>query len=47
MHTSTAPLALLTVTLHAWRLGNERRDLALLGACSGLLGVRTVVATTV
>lgn len=43
MDTSTLLLALLTatlagVTVHAWRLGNERRDVALLGMVSGLCG---------
>jgi hypothetical protein len=46
MDTATFLLALLTVTLagvtfHAWRLGNERRDVALLGVFSGLLGAGT------
>lgn len=44
MDTSTLLLALLTATLagvtfHAWRLGNEKRDVALLGVFSGLCGV--------
>lgn len=48
MDTTTLFLAILTAALagsafHAWRLGNERRDVALLGAFSGLLGVGTVV----
>lgn len=37
-------LALLGVTLYAWRLGNERRDVALLGVCSGVLGLGTALA---
>lgn len=46
MDTSTLLLALLTATLacvtfHAWRLGNEKRDVALLGVFSGLCGVGT------
>lgn len=32
-------VALAVVTLQAWRYGNERRDVALLGATSGCLGV--------
>ena len=38
-------VSLLAVTLHAWRLGNEKRDVALLGALGGVCGVGTVVAT--
>jgi hypothetical protein len=46
METSTLILAALAVTLagaaiQAWRLGNERRDVALLGAISGLFGAGT------
>ena len=37
-------IALLAVTFHAWRLGNERRDIALLGAFGGLFAAGTVVA---
>jgi hypothetical protein len=37
-------LALIGVTLQAWRMGNEKRDVALLGACSGVLGLGTVLA---
>lgn len=37
-------LALLGVTLQAWRMGNERRDVALLGVCSGALGLGTALA---
>lgn len=52
MDTSTLLFALLTATLaavtfQAWRLGNERRDVALLGVFSGLLGVGTVVTSIV
>ena len=52
MEISTLLLAALTVTLagvtvHAWRLGNEKRDVALLGVFSGLLGCGTVVAALV
>ena len=50
MDTSTLFFAILTatlagVTLHAWRLGNERRDVAFLGVCSGLCGVGTAVTS--
>ena len=31
-------ICLVGITFHAWRLGNERRDVALLGVFSGLLG---------
>ena len=49
MDTSTLLLAILTlclagVTFHAWRLGNEKRDVVLLGVFSGLLGAGTAVA---
>lgn len=49
MHTSTLVFAVLTlclvgVTFHAWRLGNEKRDVVLLGVFSGLLGAGTAVA---
>jgi uncharacterized membrane protein YadS len=49
MDTGTLLLAMMTVTLvgatfHARRLGNEKRDVALLGAFSGMCGVRTAVA---
>ena len=37
-------LEMVGVTFHAWRLGNERRDVALLGVFSGLCGVGTAVA---
>jgi hypothetical protein len=52
MDTSTLLLAILAITLagvtfHAWRLGNEKRDVALLGVCSGLLGVGTVVSSII
>ena len=46
MNTITLLLAILTVTLvgvtfHAWRLGNEQRDVALLGVFSALCGAGT------
>jgi hypothetical protein len=49
MDTSTLLLAILTlclvgVTFHAWRLGNEKRDVVLLGVSSALLGAGTAVA---
>jgi len=48
MDTSTLVFAILTiclvgVTFHAWRLGNEKRDVVLLGVFSGLCGVGTAV----
>ena len=49
MDTSILPLAIITatmvaVTFNAWRIGNEKRDVALLGAIGGLCGVGTVAA---
>jgi len=49
MDTNTTLLAILTlclvgVTFHAWRLGNEKRDVALLGVFSALMGAGTAVA---
>jgi uncharacterized membrane protein YadS len=49
MDTRVLILALLTVTMvavtfNARRLGNEKRDVALLGAIGGLCGVGTAVA---
>lgn len=38
-------ICLVGVTFHAWRLGNEKRNVALLGVFSGLLGVGTAVST--
>ena len=48
MDTAVLILAIMTTTLfavtfHAWRLGNDKRDVALLGAVGGLCGVGTVV----
>ena len=34
---------LVGATFHAWRLRNEKRDIALLGVLSGLMGVGTAV----
>lgn len=44
METSSLLLVIMTATLagvslQAWRLGSERRDVALLAACSGLCGL--------
>lgn len=49
MDTSTILFATLTiclvwVTFQAWRLGNEKRDVVLLGVFSALLGAGTSVA---
>jgi hypothetical protein len=49
MDTAVILLAIITatmfaVTFHAWRLRNEKRDVALLGAVGGLFGVGTAVA---
>ena len=48
MDISTLLFAILTiclvgVTFHAWRLGNEKRDVVLLGVFSGLMGAGTAV----
>ena len=48
MDTSTLLSTVLTATLvgatlHGWRLDNEKRDVALLGVFSGLMGVETAV----
>lgn len=39
-------VVLLGVTLQAWVMGNARRDVALLGACSGVLGLGTALSVT-
>lgn len=49
MDNATLLLALMTVILlgvagHAWWLGNDRRDVALLGTFSGVCGVGAVAA---
>ena len=49
MDNAVLPLAIMTaimfaVTFHAWRLGNEKRDVVLLGTVGGLFGVGTAVA---
>jgi hypothetical protein len=49
LDTSTLLFAILTlclvgVTFHAWRLGNEKRDVVLLGVISALTGAGTAVA---
>ncbi|MCX2862203.1 hypothetical protein OOZ63_10150 [Paucibacter sp. PLA-PC-4] len=49
MGTSTLLFAILTlclvgVTFQAWRLSNEKRDIALLGVFSALMGMGTAVA---
>ena len=49
MDTSTLLSAILTiclvgVTFHAWHLGNEKRDVALLGVFSALMGAGMAVA---
>lgn len=35
--------SLVGITLHAWRLGNEKRDVALLGVFAGLCGAGTAL----
>ena len=49
MGTSTLLIAILTlclvgVTLHAWRLGNEKRDVALLNMFSAQMGAGLAAA---
>jgi uncharacterized membrane protein YadS len=49
MDNGTLLFTLMTVTLigvtwHAWRLGNERRDVALLGSFGAMCGVGAVVS---
>ena len=49
MDTAVLLLAISTatmfaVTLHAWRLGNEKGDVALLAVIGGLCGVGTAAA---
>ena len=48
MDTDTVLFAILTATLmgvtfHAWRMGNEKRDVVLLGVVSSLMGAGTAV----
>ena len=52
MDTAVLLLAIMTatmfaVTFSAGRLGNEKRDVALLGAVGGLCGVGTAVAAII
>jgi hypothetical protein len=52
MDTTVLPLAVVTatmfaVTFQAWRLGNEKPDVALLGAVGGLCSVGTAVAAII
>lgn len=44
---SILTLCLAGITFHAWRLGNEKRDVALLGVFSGLCGVGAAVSAIV
>ncbi len=37
-------VAFAAVAAHAWRLGNERRDVALLGVIGGLFGLGATVS---
>lgn len=39
--------SLVFAAWHAWRIGNDRRDVALLGSVAGLLGVGAGVAAVV
>ena len=52
MGIGTLFLAAMTITfglvsLHAWRLGNERRDVALLGTFAGAFGVGAAIAALI
>lgn len=52
MDTFTLLAGVMTITFaavafHAWRLGNEKRDVALLGVFSGLFGVGTAASLLV
>jgi hypothetical protein len=52
MDTSTLLFAIITlclagVTFNAWRLGNEKRDVVLLGVFSALMGAGTAVTAIV
>jgi uncharacterized membrane protein YadS len=52
MDNTTLLLALMTacllgVTIHAWRIGNEKRDVVLLGATAAVCGIGTAIAATV
>jgi len=52
MATTVLLLAVVTATMfavafEAWRLGNEKRDVALLGAVGGLCSVGTAVAAII
>jgi hypothetical protein len=41
---ATLAATMLGVSMHAWRLRNEKRDVAVLGALGGLLGAGTLFA---
>lgn len=45
--TTVMAVTLAAVSFHAWRLGNEKRDVALLGVFSGLFGAGAVVSAVV
>jgi len=40
-------VALTGVTYHAWRIGNEKRDIALLAVFAGLFAAGTAVAAVI
>lgn len=44
---SIMTVTITAVTFHAWHIGNEKRDVVLLGAIGGLFGVGTVAATVI
>jgi hypothetical protein len=52
MKTAFLLLAIMTVTMtgvtyHAWRIGNERRDVALLAVFAGLFAVGSAIAALI
>ena len=52
MDTTVLLLTIMTVTMlgvcvQAWRLGNEKRDVALLGVLGGLFGIGSIAAAIV
>ena len=40
-------LCLAGVAFHAWRLGNEKRDIVLIGVCCALMGAGPAVTVIV
>ena len=40
-------VTITAVTFHAWHIGNEKRDVVLLGAIGSLFGVGTIAAAVI